>query len=186
MHRYRIIAQISLILFILNLVLATPIVVREMHEARGDDTVVAEDVPAMPKRSDDLGAPSDQPTSPPPSPDAMEAPSDRPTSPPPPPDVMASPQHSSLSDGSTSSGYPAPHLSSASSVSGYSWLLDRPPRLSPHPPASLHGSTPPSPLSSGSSEIPHPTLLQGLSSLSSISSEIPAWLLELEQVLAGD
>jgi hypothetical protein len=50
MHRYRIVAQISLILSILNLVLAAPIVVQEIHEARGDEMVVAEDVPAMPKK----------------------------------------------------------------------------------------------------------------------------------------
>jgi hypothetical protein len=49
MHRYRIVAQISLILSILNLVLAAPIVVQETHEAHGDDAV-AEDVPAMPNK----------------------------------------------------------------------------------------------------------------------------------------
>jgi hypothetical protein len=166
MHRYKIVARISLILFILNLVLATPIVVHEIHKARGDEVVAAEDVPAMPEKSDELGAASGRPTSPPPSPDAI-----------------ASPQHSSLSDGSTSSGYPVPHLSSDSSVSGYSWLLNRPPRLSLHPPASLHESASPPPSSPGSSEIPLPALRQGSSSLSSMSSEIPAWLLELEQVI---
>jgi hypothetical protein len=44
------VAQISLILFILNLVLAAPTVVQEIHEARGDGMVVAEDVAAMPKK----------------------------------------------------------------------------------------------------------------------------------------
>jgi hypothetical protein len=67
MHPYRILAQISLILSILNLVLAAPIVVQEIHGARADETVVAED---------------------------PEAPSDRPTSSQPSP---ASPQHSSSS-----------------------------------------------------------------------------------------
>jgi hypothetical protein len=118
MHRHRIVAQISLILSILNLVLAAPIVVQEIHDARGDK---AEGVPGMPNESDELEATSDRPTSPHPSQDAM-----------------LSPQHSSLSDGSTSSGHPTPYLSSDSSVSGYSWLLDRPPRLSPYLPASLH------------------------------------------------
>jgi hypothetical protein len=139
MHPYKIVAQISLILSILNLILAAPIVVQEIHYSRGDETVVAEDVPALPKKSDELEAASDRPTSPPPSPDAM-----------------ASPQHSSLSDGSTSSGYPVPHLSSDSSDSGYSWLLARPPRLSPNLPAPSHESesAPPHASSSGPSEIP--------------------------------
>ena len=121
----------------------------------------------MPEKSDELGAASDRPTSPAPSPGAT-----------------ASPQHSSLSDGSMSSGYPIPHLSSASSVSGYSWLLDRPPRLSPHPPASLHFSISPPPSSSGSPEMPLPAPWQGLSSLGSEASEIPEWLIELEQLIA--
>jgi hypothetical protein len=43
-------AQISLILSILNLVLAAPIVVHEVHEARPDELVVVEDVAAMPKK----------------------------------------------------------------------------------------------------------------------------------------
>jgi len=68
MHPYRILAQISLILSIFNLVLAAPIVAQEIHGAPADETVVAED---------------------------PEAPSDRPTSPQPSP---ASPQHSSSSD----------------------------------------------------------------------------------------
>jgi hypothetical protein len=124
MHRYRIIvAQISLILPILNLVLAAPIVAQEIYKARGDEMVVAEA-----------------------------------TSPHSSPDAMASPQHSSSSDGSTSSGYPSPYLSSVSSVSGYSWLLDRPSRLSPNRPASAS----PRPSSSVSSEIALPEWLQGL------------------------
>jgi len=68
MHRYRIVAQIFLILSILTLVLvlAAPIVVQEIHEARGgdDETVVAEDVAALPKKSPELEAASDGSTSP--------------------------------------------------------------------------------------------------------------------------
>ncbi|KAN0118938.1 hypothetical protein V8E52_004710 [Russula decolorans] len=76
---------------------------------------------------------------------------------------MASPQHSSSLDGSTSSGYPSPYLSSDSSVSGYSWLLDRLPRLSPNIPASLlHGSASPHPSGSGLSEIQLPEWVQEL------------------------
>jgi hypothetical protein len=50
----RIIAQVSLILSILNLILAVPIVVQEKHEARDDKMVIA----------DDAEAPSDSSTSP--------------------------------------------------------------------------------------------------------------------------
>ncbi|KAF8493245.1 hypothetical protein F5888DRAFT_1725283 [Russula emetica] len=46
----------------------------------------------------------------------------------------ASSQHSL--DGSTSSGYPDPYSSEGSSRSGNSWMLHRPARLSPNPPAS--------------------------------------------------
>ena len=138
MHRYRILAQISLILSIFNLVLAAPIEAQGIHEARSDEMVVAEDAP---KRWRELDS---------------EAASDRSASPQSSPDVIASPQHSSSPVGSTSSGYPAPHLSSDSSVSGYSWLLDRPPRLSPNLPASLHEPASPYPPSSGSSEIAIP------------------------------
>ena len=138
MHLYRVVARISLILSILNLDLAAP-VVWEIHEARGDEMVIVEDVAAMPKKWREL-----------------EAASDRPTSSRSPQDPMASPQHSASSDGSTSSGYPAPYLSSDSSDSGYSWLLDRPPRLSPNLPVSLHESASPHPSSPGSSEIQFP------------------------------
>ncbi|KAN0113873.1 hypothetical protein V8E52_007345 [Russula decolorans] len=137
MHQYKIVAQISLILSILNLDLAAPVVVRQIHEARGDMMVVEEDVAAMPKKWHEL-----------------EAALDRSPSPRSPADAMASPQHSSSSDGSTSPGYPAPYLSSDSSDSGYSWLLDRPPRLSPNPPPSLYESASPHLSSSGPSEIP--------------------------------
>ena len=93
MHQYKIVAQISLILSIPNLVLAAPMVVQEVHEACGGEAAVAEDVVAMPKKSDELEVESDKLASPPPSPDAI-----------------ASTQYSSLSDGSTSSDYPTPHL----------------------------------------------------------------------------
>jgi hypothetical protein len=175
MHPYKIVAQISLIFSILNLVLTAPIVVQEIPEARGDEMVVAEDVPALSKKSDELEAASDM---------------YRPTSPPPPPDAMASPQHSSLSGGSTSSGYPDPHLSSDESVSGYSWSLARPPRLSPNLPAPSHESesAPPHASSSGPSEIPVPGLLHhGLAppnppsaGSSELSESTLAWSQQLE------
>jgi hypothetical protein len=161
MHPYKIVAQISLIFSILNLVLTAPIVVQEIPEARGDEMVVAEDVPALSKKSDELEAASDTPTSPPPFPGAM-----------------ASPQHSPLSDGSTSSGYPVPHLLSDSSDSGYSWLLDRPPRLSPNLPASLHELASPRPSSSGLSEIQLPEWMQGLAPEMPPYSHLPEWLHE--------
>ena len=159
MHRYRIIAQISLILSILNLILAAPMVLQEIHEARGDDskskTAVAEpeDVPVMPEKPDELEATS--------------------TPLPPSSDSMASPQHSSLSDGSTSSGYPTPYLSSASSdsVSRYWWLLDRPPRLNLDIPASLQE---PAPSTSGTSEVPLPASLHESASPQPSSSPLPA------------
>src|SRR3984885_14288896 len=91
MHQHRIVAQISLALSILNLVLAAPIVVRE---TRGDVVVVAEDVAAMPKKWRALEAASDESVS-----SHLSQ------------DGIVSPQHSYLSDGSTSSGYPTPHLS---------------------------------------------------------------------------
>ena len=61
---------------------------------------------------------------------AFPQPEDGPTS-------LGSSQHS---DGLASSGYPSPYLSEGSSVSGYSWLLNRPPRLSPNRPSSSHDS----------------------------------------------
>jgi hypothetical protein len=193
MRRYRIIAQIYLMLSILNLVLAAPVVVQRIHEARGDDdsnTGTKEDVAAMPNESGELPveAASDRPTSPPSGSSSntqevaampnesgkllVDAASDRPTSPPSgsPSNAqdVASPQHSPSLDGAASSGYPAPsspnalaeaslqhspsldaaassgyptpHLSPASSVSGYSWLLERPPRLSPDRPGSQYAS----------------------------------------------
>jgi hypothetical protein len=146
-------------LSVLNLVLAAPVVVREIHGTHGNEMVVAEDVAAMPKRWHELDVASDRSTSPrsPQPGDAIPSPQpevgstssnpsqheDTTASPQPedgPPssgssqhgDAMGSPQHE---DELSSSGYPTPHLSSVSSESGYSWLLDRPPRLSPHGPA---------------------------------------------------
>ena len=150
----------------------------------------------MPEKSDELEAASasDSQTSPPPPPDAVEAASDRQTSPPPSPDAMASPQHSPLSCRSASSGYPTPHLSSSSSVSGYSWMLKRPPRLSLHPPASSQESAPPHSSGSGPSEIPPPGLshhglaLPGPSTSSSgpydaaDTAALLAWFQELAQL----
>jgi hypothetical protein len=111
MHRYRIIAQISLILSILNLALAAPIGVQETHEApRGDETVVAEGMTSSgltPPLAE--GMASDGPTSPLFTPDMMES-------------LHYSSSSSSLSDGSTSSGYPSPYVSSDKSVSGNSWM----------------------------------------------------------------
>ncbi|KAI0271865.1 hypothetical protein BGY98DRAFT_936964 [Russula aff. rugulosa BPL654] len=51
MYRYRTVGQTSPtpIHSIFNLTLADPIVVQGIHEARGDETVVAEDLAAMPK-----------------------------------------------------------------------------------------------------------------------------------------
>ena len=135
MHRYRIVAQISLIFSILNLVLAAPIVVQGIHETRtgkdDSDSGVAQDAAATPKKSDESEAASDKITSPPPSHDAMEGQQD-PLSP----------------SGSTSSGYSYdPPLTSdpgpSDPVKLYEWMLERPPRqgLQPlDPPASLHGS----------------------------------------------
>ena len=157
MHRYRIVAQTSVILFIISLVLAAPILVQEIHEVHANEMGVAEDVAVKRKKrymsdSESEAAPSGS-TPLPSNPDAV-------ASPPSNPDVVASPQHSShssLSDGSTSSGYPSPYLSSGSSGSGYSWLLERPPRL--HLPASLIQSPSPYPSSSGLSGLPRPVPL---------------------------
>lgn len=59
MHQYKIIAQIYLILSSLNLVLAAPLVVQRIHEARGDDSDLeigtAKDVAAMPNQPNESG-----------------------------------------------------------------------------------------------------------------------------------
>jgi hypothetical protein len=126
---YRIITQIYLLLSIqvLILVLAAPgpVVVRGIHEARNDDLEMgpAENVATMPNE-----------------PGEVEAASDRPASPPPSPNAMVSLEHLPSLDGSTSSGYPTPHLSESSSVSGLSWMFERPPRLSPSRPVSPYAS----------------------------------------------
>ena len=143
MHRCRTVAQISLILSVLNLVLAAPILVQEIHEARRDEMIVAEDVAAVPKWS------------------RMEAPD---LSPEASPHAMASPERGSPSEASMSSGYyPSPPLSPGSPDSGsrYLWLLDRPQLLGLQPPASLHESASAHPSSLGPPEIPLPEL-QGL------------------------
>jgi hypothetical protein len=80
MHRYRIAAQIFLVLSILNLVLGAPIVVQEIHEAPRNE------------KWRELEAASDRST---PSPRSS-------------PDATASPQQSSSPDGSTSSDNPHP------------------------------------------------------------------------------
>jgi hypothetical protein len=91
------------------------------------------------------------------SPNAMASPQHSlggPMSPPSSPNVIVSPHHSL--DGSATSGYPTPHLSSASSASGYSWMLERLPRLSPMRPVSPHAtaSSPPGGLASSHNSIP--------------------------------
>jgi hypothetical protein len=128
MHRYRIVSQISFIFSIPDLVLSAPRIVQGIHGARGDEMIVAEDVAVMSKKRRELDAAPDRSMSPRSSPNAV-----------------SSPPHLSSLDGSTSSGYPAPHLSSDESISGYSWMLVRPsrPSLSPHPPASLYESASP-------------------------------------------
>ena len=153
----------SLILSILNPILAAPTVVREIHEARGDEMAIAEDVATMPRKWRQLDS---------------EAASDMSTSQQAIPDMMASPQHPSSPVGSTSSGYPDPHLSLDSSVSGYSLMLDRPPRLSPNLPASLHEPASPYPPSSGSSEIAIPEWYYEIAP-EEILPPPPAWLEEL-------
>ena len=112
MHLYKIAAQISLIISILNLVLAAPIGV--------DETVIAEGVAAMPNEQDGEAA-SDRPTNSP----SLSLQS-----------AMGSPQHSPSPDGSSFSGHPTPPLSPTreESAASYAWLLDRPPRLNLYPP----------------------------------------------------
>jgi hypothetical protein len=112
MHRQRIFAQISLILSILNLVLAAPIVVREIHEARNDVVTAEDHEEAMPNE--------------------LEA---SPISSRPSQDGTASPPLSPLSDGSrvSLSSY-SPEVSKELSDSDYLFLLDRPARESLHDP----------------------------------------------------
>ena len=77
----------------------------------------------------------------------------------------SSPHHSSSPDGSTSRAILTricrriprsccPTNTNSLTLPAYSWLLDRPPRLSPHLPASLYESASPHPSSPGLSEIP--------------------------------
>src|SRR5712672_3086099 len=86
MHQHKIVAHISLILSILNLILAAPIVVRGIHEAYGDEMVAAANVAAMPKKWREL---EDRQTSPQTSPDAVADAPDRQTSLQSPPDAIA-------------------------------------------------------------------------------------------------
>src|SRR5712672_2764588 len=86
MHQHKIVAHISLILSILNLILAAPIVVRGIHEAYGDEMVAAANVAAMPKKWREL---EDRQTSPQTSPDTVAEASGRPTSPQTSPDAVA-------------------------------------------------------------------------------------------------
>ena len=164
MHRYRIIAQIYFILSILNLVLAAPVVVQRTDETSSDNLPdvsdlemgPAEDVAAIPNESGELKPAPDRSIYPAPSsPNVMASPQhsldgSMSPGPPPSPNEMVSPQHSPpLSpnamispqhplDGSTDSGYSIPYLESASSDSGYSWMLERPARQSPHNPLPPH------------------------------------------------
>ncbi|KAI0271856.1 hypothetical protein BGY98DRAFT_1189533 [Russula aff. rugulosa BPL654] len=130
MHRYRMAAQISLILSILNLVLAATIVVQEVHEARRDELVVVEDVAAMPKKPEwrKLEAIDLSPRA---SSDAMAS-----------PEEIASPEHGSPSEESIGSGYPTPPVSPdrLEEALPYLWLMDRPQRMSLHPPTEWQGS----------------------------------------------
>jgi hypothetical protein len=123
MHSYKIIARIYLVLSISNLVLAAPVVVQRIDEARGGDLEmgIVGNGATMPYESGDV--------------DSVQtaSASDWAASRPPSPDAMTSPEHSPPLDG-MSSGYPTPHISESSSVSGNSWMLDRKPRLSVHDP----------------------------------------------------
>ncbi|KAI0271861.1 hypothetical protein BGY98DRAFT_187729 [Russula aff. rugulosa BPL654] len=147
MHRYRVVAQISLILSILNLVLAAPIVVQRTHEARRDKIVLAADVPkkwrkleavdlsprVIPDAMASTGAMA--------SPDAIASPG-----------AMASPEHGSSSEESIGSGYHTPPSSlsphSPGSASGYLRLFPdlgqyEPPHLNPQPGSPEVPSSPP-------------------------------------------
>jgi hypothetical protein len=125
MHRYRIVARISLILFILNLVLAAP-VVQEIHEARGDEMVVAgPSHDGVAETSHDGVAGTTQDGVAEPSHDGVAEPSH---------DAAAEPSHDAMASPHSALGDPTPHLSFDSSLSGHSWLLDRP-TLSPDSPS---------------------------------------------------
>ena len=150
MHLYRIAAQITLTLSILNLVLGAPVqIVPEIPEA-SDDSPPSLDTMASPQHPPSLdGYPDSEPPAPPQHPPSLDGSPDLETmaSPQrsslggsPDLDAVASPQRSPSLDGETSSGYPTPHLSSASSASGNSWMLERPPRLSPGRPPSPYAT----------------------------------------------
>lgn len=142
MQRYRIVAQLSLIFSILNLVLAAPIMSPGKHEERADEVVAAEDVAAMPdERLKEFEAVAS-------------------TSSPSKPDAMASSQYWSFLDGSTSSGHhPTSHLSSAPSVSSSGYLGD----ISPSASVRWEESPPPyAPSSDNLAEMSLPEPWQGL------------------------
>ena len=128
MHLYKKIAQIYLILSIHNLVLAAPVVVQRTNEASSDDlemgaSAATMNAAAVPNESEsgDVEAPSNRLST-------SQASSSN---------AMATLEHS---PSVASSGYPTPHLSEDTSISGNSWMLDRPPRTSPHnPPPNLDG-----------------------------------------------
>ena len=127
MHLHKKIAQICLVLSIHNLVLAAPVVVPRTYQANNDDlemgasaaTMNAAAVPNDPESGD------------------LESPSNRLTSQASSSNAMATLGHS---PSVASSGYPTPHISESSSVSGNSWMLLRPPRPDPyHPQPKLDG-----------------------------------------------
>ena len=133
MHRYRIAAQISLVLSILNFVLGAPVrIVPEIPEA-SNDSPPSLDTMGSPQHPPSLeGYPDSDPPASPQHPPSVEG---SPHS-----DTVPSPERSPSSDKATSSGYPTPHLSSFSTVSGNSWMLERPPRLSPGRPPTPYAS----------------------------------------------
>ena len=151
MHRYRTVAQISLILSILNLIFAAPIAVREIRETRRFEMAVKEDVAAMakPNKWPKLEAVDLSPRA---IPNVMASTGAIAS-----PGAMTSSEHGSLSEASISETYPTPPLSSDSSDSGsrYLWLLNaqnEPPNLRPQ----LHDSAPPHLSSTGLETPPSP------------------------------
>lgn len=183
MLRYRTVAQISLVLSILNLVLAAPITVQRIPETRGEETVVAEDVASPLSSPDEMASPHL-------SPGVMASLHSS-------PDTMESLQDPPSPSGSTSSGYsydlPLSSDPKPDPLARYVWLMDRPPRLNLNPPVSLHDSAVPYPSSSGLPEIqlpeslpvdgpasPHPPS-PGLSEI-----QYPEWVHELAPEMPPD
>jgi hypothetical protein len=149
MHRYRIFARISLILSIVNLVLAAPVRIAPEPGASGDPgssegplalaaPQIGPEVPQaeVPEASSDP-RPSEAPLAPDAHviidvPEAVAPASEANGSPRPSSDKMSLPQFARPSWDEATSGYPTPYLSETSPVSGHSWMLERPPRLSPN------------------------------------------------------